>query len=346
MYLPRKITLFFLIIIFYPYELALADKLIFATEIIRHGERTPNMDLQNFPSHDTLGFNQLTPGGVNQLINLGKKHKEKYIEKYDLLQSYYTPNDVYARATDFDRTLMSSNAYLIGMYNSNEIQQPFSIHSRSISEDELLLGYAKYYNIVANDAKNNQDLINLSQKLQPKFKMLSSLLNQEIKDIDDFINIVDIIYIRKQLNQKLPVELSDEEINSLHSDASKASALFFQKQEIGAVTTLKLFENLYDQVSLSLNNKARHKFILYTAHDVTLLGFLSAIGVKAEYNPPPASNISFLVFDNEIGQYYVKFLFNDTELEIPDCANKTFCYISEFERLVENIKISAQRVIS
>lgn len=342
----RNIFLVCMVFISWPYKLAIADKLIFATEVIRHGERTPSMDLPGFPSHDPLGFNQLTTRGVNQLINLGKKHNEKYMKKYALLQDDYSPNKIYARSTDFDRTLMSANAYLIGMYSSDGTQKPFAIHSKSVSEDELLLGYVKYYNIVANDAHNNIDLINLSLELQPKFKRLSLLFNQEITDINDFVNIVDTIYIRKQLNQELPLELSEEEIDSLHRDASKATALTFQKQEIGALTTLRLIEKFYDDLLLSINNKASKKFALYTAHDVTILGLLSAIGTAAIYNPPPSSNISFLIFDNEQGQYYVKFLFNDAELKIPECDNKTFCYVDEFESLVEKVKRLAQTLSS
>lgn len=346
MYPLKSVVLLFIIVLSCPYKLALADKLIFATEITRHGERTPSLDLPNFPSNDPLGFGQLTPGGINQLITLGKICNNKYIQKYSLLQNNYNPNEVYARATDFDRTLMSANAFLIGMYNSNEKQQPFSIHSKSISEDELLLGYAKYYDIIAKNAQNNLELIGLSEKLQPKFKILSSLFNMEIENIDDFVSIVDVIYIRKQLHQELPAALSEDEINNLHHDASRASALVFQQQEIGALTTANLIEKLYEYASLSISNKNTKRFVLYSAHDVTLLGLLSAIGNPAKANPSPSSNISFLLFDNEQGQYYTKFLFNNMELQIPGCDNKTFCNFDEFERLTEDIKLLAQKAKS
>lgn len=54
-------------------SVAMADKLLFATEIIRHGERTPIIDLPNMPQTGLQDPGQLTEHGIMQEYNLVKR---------------------------------------------------------------------------------------------------------------------------------------------------------------------------------------------------------------------------------------------------------------------------------
>lgn len=322
---------------------AIADKLLFAAEITRHGQRMPSIDLPSFPSTDPAELGQLTPKGIEQLINLGKTKKEDYIKKYNLLSNSYNTKEVYARSTDLDRTLMSANAFLIGMFATENKPQPFAIHTLPIQDDELLLGYLRHYDYVSEQKAKNPKFAELSKSLEPQFLRLSTLLNMQVADLDDFISIAETLHIRKQLNQPIPSELSTEEIHELYQTARKAIALTWQNREVGALTTYTLFNQIKNHVNNAIENNKNSKFVLYSTHDVTLLGVLSAIGLPAEYNPEPASNISVLLFNNEQenNEHYVKFLFNNQELSMPDCNLKTTCTLNEFENLVEKIKTMA-----
>ncbi len=54
------------------------------------------------------GLGQLTPLGKRQHYDLGQKFRHRYMVEHQLLNSTYHINEVYARSTSIDRTLMSA----------------------------------------------------------------------------------------------------------------------------------------------------------------------------------------------------------------------------------------------
>ena len=92
--------------------------------ITRHGARFP---LKSFPKNahwpqhkkfwETYG-GKLTPVGAEQHIRLGKRLREKYIRSEQLLeeQSPDLPSRIHAYTSNQDRTLMSAQSLLLGMF--------------------------------------------------------------------------------------------------------------------------------------------------------------------------------------------------------------------------------------
>ncbi len=50
----------------------------------------------------------LTPTGMQQLYNVGKNVRSRYVDAMGLLSHNYTREDLYVRSTNYDRTLMSA----------------------------------------------------------------------------------------------------------------------------------------------------------------------------------------------------------------------------------------------
>lgn len=63
--------------------------------------------------HWTEGFGQLTNEGKRQQFKLGQYFRRRYQK---ILDAKYSPNNVYIQSTDFDRTLMSAQANLAGLF--------------------------------------------------------------------------------------------------------------------------------------------------------------------------------------------------------------------------------------
>ena len=61
-----------------------SEKLIFAIDIIRHGDRTPLIELPKAPHHWEEGLGQLTPTGMAQEYQLGQRLRKEYIKQYQL----------------------------------------------------------------------------------------------------------------------------------------------------------------------------------------------------------------------------------------------------------------------
>ena len=306
-------------------NLVYADKLIFASELIRHGERTPNNDLISLPDPHPLGFGKLTDKGIQQEYALGQRAKKQYVDKYKLLDQKYDVHTTYARSTDLDRTLMSANAFLIGMYTNNKKIQPYAIHTVSIKSDTLLLGYEANREQVHAMALKNPEIAKYVKTLESQLKTWSGLLGMKISSLDDMISTSDILYIRKQLKRPLPKKLLERDIEALHVIRNKVASLIFKPRNIGFLTTKDLINDIKNNIENVISKNSSRKFVLYSAHDVTILGFLSLLGVPLDFNPPYASHVSVMVFENgqENKKYRIEFLYNQKVLNIPDCQNKT-----------------------
>jgi hypothetical protein len=95
-----------------------SDKLEFVSIVFRHGDRSP---VDTFPTDPykedswPQGFGQLSLIGMKQEYYLGEVIRDRYIES-GYMSSNYNRSQIYVRSTDFDRTLISAQCVLGGLY--------------------------------------------------------------------------------------------------------------------------------------------------------------------------------------------------------------------------------------
>ncbi len=96
--------------------LSVQAKVKLVIDLIRHGARAPSSNSSFFPNITWTMSDELTPVGERQHCLLGRLRRLQYIETAGLLPAAYDPTLIYVRSTDTRRTLMSAQAYLIGLY--------------------------------------------------------------------------------------------------------------------------------------------------------------------------------------------------------------------------------------
>lgn len=123
-------------------------ELIFSHILYRHGDRAPAMAYPNDPYSDAsnwpVPWGELTVRGMQQHFALGKWLRQRYGNV--LLSEQYTPNEIYIRSTDVDRTLQSSESNLAGLYpphgnqvwNADIEWQPIPVHTVAAVDDWLI----------------------------------------------------------------------------------------------------------------------------------------------------------------------------------------------------------------
>uniref|UniRef100_A0A2K5Q0G6 Lysosomal acid phosphatase n=1 Tax=Cebus imitator TaxID=2715852 RepID=A0A2K5Q0G6_CEBIM len=120
-----------------------ARSLRFVTLLYRHGDRSPVKTYPKDPYQEEewpQGFGQLTKEGMLQHWELGQALRQRY---HGFLNTSYHRQEVYVRSTDFDRTLMSAEANLAGLFPPNGMQrfnpniswQPIPVHTVPMAED-------------------------------------------------------------------------------------------------------------------------------------------------------------------------------------------------------------------
>ncbi|XP_035663925.1 prostatic acid phosphatase-like [Branchiostoma floridae] len=129
----------------------------FVSLVYRHGDRSPVLAFPNDKNtEDTWpqGFGQLSQEGMRQHHNLGTFLRNRYVTPGFLNASYSRyqiqvwsqcspPPQIQVWSTDVDRTLMSAQADLSGLYppsgdqvwNPDIAWQPIPVHTRPVGED-------------------------------------------------------------------------------------------------------------------------------------------------------------------------------------------------------------------
>ena len=95
------------------------DNLYFVFEHFRHGARSP-CEGKFINKRDDLGakwenFGALTNIGIKQQYLLGKQNREHY-DNY--ISKEYNPKEIKIYSTNYNRTIMSAQAQILGFYNN------------------------------------------------------------------------------------------------------------------------------------------------------------------------------------------------------------------------------------
>lgn len=298
------------------------DKLIFASEIIRHGDRTPQTILPTAPYDWPEGLGELTAIGMQQEFKLGEAFRKFYITQEKLLPNNYDPKTIHIRSSDFNRTIASAQSVLLGLYPlgtgpklpGNEYAlaqgfQPIPVHTIEPAQDDLLVAHdtkrAEFNRLVEATVYKTPRWQRENIQLATSFQKWSKALNIPINNLDDIFSIGDNLYIRQLHLAPMPKKLSRQDINEIIYWAAVVQAEEYMPRKIGALTGKNLLVKLREQMKEKINqqeqatsnlNQKTPDFILYSGHDISLLALMSALGAPLKLNPPYASHISIRLF--------------------------------------------------
>ncbi|CAH2035474.1 unnamed protein product, partial [Iphiclides podalirius] len=279
---------------------------------IRHGDRTPVDPYPTDPWRNEslwpVRFGELTNIGKRQHYELGKWLRKRYS---NLLSNEFDPKEVYVRSTDVDRTLMSAQANLAGMFppmgktvwDTDLLWQPIPVHTKPEKDDEVIAMKKKCiaYNYEKERYFHSKAYKDRLSKYQNLMNYIAAYTGKKIKDYQDLEDIYNNLFIEDLYNFTLP--------NWTHS----------------------VFPDKLKEPSC------------YSGHDFTIGNILSAMGFFDGNCPPYTATIFLeLIYDNSTAAYYVRFLYrNSTEivepniLFIPYCGKS--CPIERFIKLYDNL---------
>ena len=98
-------------------------ELVAVQQTSRNGSRQPvnwEQDPWNYID-DWISQGELTGVGMRQHYELGKFMRKRYVDEFKILDPFYNPEQLYAQSSDKNRTIMSLQSQLMGLYPaSNE----------------------------------------------------------------------------------------------------------------------------------------------------------------------------------------------------------------------------------
>jgi hypothetical protein len=322
-----------------------AEKLVFALDLIRHGDRTAIGELPTAPHHWSEGRGQLTALGMQQEYQLGLNLKQRYKIDTPLLPTHYHPNTIYIRSTDYDRTIMSALSLLMGLYplgtgpNLADSKpalpanyQPIPIHTVPTAQDTAFLidmDSDEIAQVVSNHVYTRADWKEKSKQLEPKFARWSELTGLPVESLEDVLYIADTLNTYLAHDVPLPEGLSKQEAQEIIEAGQWTHATLFKPQPMGQITGKRALQNIVEYLQHAVEHKTKTKFVLLSAHDVTLLAVMSALHVPLESSPPYASDLNFSLYESDSGAYSISIMYNNKPVNIPGCQ-RNVCDWNEF----------------
>jgi lysosomal acid phosphatase len=288
---------------------------------------------------------------MQQEFKLGVEFRKRYIESYHLLPLNYVAETMYVRSSDFDRTLMSAASVLLGLYPlgtgphlTGELNpalpagyQPIPIHSVPLAQETLLVPDSnpeKFKALLNKYVFTRKDWQAKNAELQPKFAAWSKKIGLPIDGLYSLYGIGDTLYVYQQHHIALPAELTEEDVQEIIGASRFIAATVFDSDAVGSAVAHDLLTKIGTYFQQISQQQTPLKFVLFSAHDSTILGVMSALQAPFQGEPPYASDLNFLLFDNGHGNYSVKVSLNNEFVSIPRCGG-TVCSLSQFMKLIE-----------
>jgi len=328
--------------------------------LYRHGDRTPIEPYPNDPYKDIsywpVSWGQLTNKGKERHYKLGNYIRVRY---NDFIPHKYSSDGVFVRSTDIDRTLMSAESHLAGLFPPTDDQlwnpslqwQPIPVHTVSKDED-LLLSLSSpcpLYDKLLNELNQSPEIQAMIAKNKDLFAYLTEKSGRNVTTFEDVEFLYDVLFIETRFNMTLPNwthGVYPEKLKPLSDFSFAMKAYTKEMQRLRGGPLVKEMAAQMSDVAKSLSTK---KLFMYSAHDVTVAAFLSALGIFDGIQPPYASMVMVELHEIRPKEFGVQIWYKNVSrdsmepylLTVPGC--QSLCPLERFNELIrpvisENVK--------
>lgn len=140
------------------------------------------------------------------MYDLGQFFRRRYNK---LLGAKYSPNEIYVRSTNFNRTISSALLNLSGLYASTQNEswhdniqsERIPVHTMSIASDSLIFGLRVCINYIELFEKNISHLPEVQRiftEYADKFTYWSQMCGRNISTMTDVLDLYDTMMIKNQ----------------------------------------------------------------------------------------------------------------------------------------------------
>ncbi|XP_072319062.1 lysosomal acid phosphatase [Eucyclogobius newberryi] len=326
---------------------------IYVTVLFRHGDRSPVHAYPTDPYQEDAwpqGFGQLSQIGMQQHYNLGQFLRKRYT---GFLKESYDRHEISVRSTDYDRTLMSAESNLAGLYppngsqvfHPNLIWQPIPVHTVPMTEERLLsfpLGDCPRYTQLMTETEQTEEFRNVTALYEDVIELVRNKTGLNKTSIESVWSVYDTLFCEAQHDMHAPDWVTPdvmEKLKYLKDFAFRTMFALYKQTEKSRLQGGMLLGEIVKNLSAiaTENPKPRLKLMMLSAHDTTVTALQASLNVFNGIQPPYASCHIFELYKEDKGAYTVSmFYHNNTELyqlQLPGCG--LYCPLEDFKALTK-----------
>nr|XP_057941916.1 lysosomal acid phosphatase [Doryrhamphus excisus] len=337
-------------------------KLHYVTVLFRHGDRSPVKAYPTDPYQENAwpqGFGQLSREGMRQHLELGRFLRTRY---RGFLNDSYVRHEISVRSTDYDRTLMSAEANLAGLYPPSDEQlfspdlkwQPIPVHTVPKSEEKLLsfpLGDCPRYEELMNQTELTQEFLNVTAANKDIIALVKNQTGLNKTSVDTVWGVYDTLFCESRHNMTAPTWVTPsvmEKLRFLKDFGFRVVFGVYKQQEKSRLQGGMLLGEIVKNLSKAAvsTDKQRLKMMMLSAHDTTVAALQASLNVFNGRQPPYASCHMIELYLEENGSASVSMFYrNDSRedpyaLQLPGCSMD--CPLEDFIRITK-LSISDDR---
>ncbi|KAK2727676.1 prostatic acid phosphatase-like [Artemia franciscana] len=326
--------------------------------LFRHGDRTPINPYPNDPYKDPvywpMGWGQLTNEGKRRHYRLGQFLRERYS---NFLNSSYNLDEIVVRSTDVDRTLMSAESNLAGLYLpigdqiwANLTWQPIPVHTIPVSQDFLLSpeSFCPRYNQMLIELDNLPEIKRFNEEHMELYRYLTEQSGKQVNNARDAEYIYDTLFIETRFNLTLPNWTDSVYPEPLKEVSDFSFGMKAYTNEMKKIRGGPLVREIREHIKMKIQGKLfpkKRRFFMYSAHDVTIAMFLQSLDIFNGIQPPYASLVMLELHKDELERHFVKIVYKNHTREtremytliLPGC--RPLCPVDDFLRLTQGVVI-------
>lgn len=337
--------------------------------LFRHGDRTCVRSYPNDPYKESFwhkygGYGQLTQTGMNQHYQFGK-----YLRKfYDgFLNKYYLREDLNVISTPVDRTIMSANSLLSGLYEPKDYQlwnnkvnwQPIPVHPQDHQNDKIFYSdHIKCPRIdqLRKEIPQTNEFIERNNRYKHLFDVVNNnsgcadhpKRNCDNTNLLDEWRIGDCLFVEKTHGLKLP-DWVGPIYDRLRYSHGWGFYFMYKNIESARLRAGGILGDMRKNIFAKIYQNDTKQLRLYSAHDMNIAALTKLLNFTNHINQPSYASAVGLELRKEKtnNNYYVKVFYkNNTASEDINYRNvKMFgcdnlCPIEKFTKLTQDLIIN------
>ncbi|KAM6335721.1 lysosomal acid phosphatase [Podargus strigoides] len=291
---------------------------------------------------------------MRQQWELGQALRRRY---RGFLNDTYRRQEIVIRSTDCDRTLMSAEANLAGLYppegqqmfNPNISWQPIPVHTVPESEDRLLkfpLTPCPRYEQLQNETRHSEEYRNKTKENREFLQMVANETGIRDVSLDSVWSVYDTLFCEQAHDMDLPLWVTRDvmiQLKQLKDFGFEFLFGIYNRVEKARLQGGVLLGHIRKDLTKAANASAHRnlKLLSYSAHDTTLVALQMALDVYNKIQAPYASCHLFELYQEDDGNFSVEMFFrNDSgkepfPLTIPGCQHS--CPLQRFLELTDAV---------